>query len=66
MAHRVRPGAVHFALANRAAIDHRAVRRALERASPFLRARLAKAIEMKRVPDLGFVFDGWASDDDDR
>lgn len=36
------------------------VERALARASPFLRARLADAIELKRVPDLRFVFDGGA------
>ena len=34
--------------------------RALARATPFLRARLADAIELKRVPDLRFVFDGGA------
>lgn len=39
--------------------------RALTRATPFLRARLAEAIEMKRVPDLRFVCDGVASLDDD-
>ncbi len=31
---------------------------AFVRATPFLRARLADAIDMKRVPDLRFVFDG--------
>ena len=35
--------------------------RALARASPFLRARLADAIDLKRVPDLRFVFDGVVS-----
>jgi ribosome-binding factor A len=39
--------------------------RALARAAPFLRARLAEAIEMKRVPELRFVFDGIASSADD-
>lgn len=34
--------------------------RALVRATPFLRARLADAIDMKRTPDLRFVFDGLA------
>jgi ribosome-binding factor A len=34
-----------------------AVERAFERATPFLRARLADAIETKRIPDLRFVFD---------
>ena len=32
--------------------------RAFERATPFLRTQLADAIEMKRIPDLRFVFDG--------
>jgi ribosome-binding factor A len=35
-----------------------ALERALGRATPFLRARLADAIDLKRVPDLRFVFDG--------
>jgi ribosome-binding factor A len=39
------------------------VERAFERATPFLRARLADAIEMKRLPDLRFVFDGLLPDD---
>jgi ribosome-binding factor A len=34
------------------------VERALARATPFLRARLADALDLKRVPDLRFVFDG--------
>jgi len=34
--------------------------RALDRATPFLRAQLAIAIDLKRVPDLRFVFDGVA------
>ncbi len=34
------------------------VARALTRATPFLRARLADALDLKRVPDLRFVFDG--------
>jgi ribosome-binding factor A len=38
--------------------------RALAHATPFLRARLAEAIELKRVPDLRFVFDGVALVDD--
>jgi ribosome-binding factor A len=32
--------------------------RALGRATSFFRARLAEAIDFKRVPDLRFVFDG--------
>jgi len=49
---------VHFALKSH---DTRsAVERALTRATPFLRARLADAIDIKRVPDLRFVFDAAA------
>jgi ribosome-binding factor A len=46
---------VHFALATG---DRAQAERAFVRATPFLRARLADAIDMKRVPDLRFVFDG--------
>jgi ribosome-binding factor A len=35
---------------------------AFARATPFLRARLAEAIDMKRVPEMRFVFDGIATD----
>ena len=55
---------VHFAL-QRAGDDSQRVdreethaQRAFERATPFLRAQLAEAIDLKRVPDLRFVFDG--------
>ncbi|WP_394825419.1 ribosome-binding factor A [Pendulispora albinea] len=54
---------VHFALRTTEE-DARArrisVERALARAIPFLRARLADAIDIKRVPDLRFVFDAAA------
>lgn len=33
-------------------------RSALERATGFLRSRLASALDLKRTPDLGFVFIG--------
>jgi ribosome-binding factor A len=49
---------VHFVLSGTSGVEPRPTFRALERATPFLRARLAEAIEMKRVPDLRFVFDG--------
>jgi ribosome-binding factor A len=49
---------VHFVVGAPAPADLGPVHRALERATPFLRARIAEAIEMKRVPDLGFVCDG--------
>jgi ribosome-binding factor A len=52
---------VHFAL-QRAGDDSPKIERdalcAFERATPFLRAQLAEAIDLKRVPDLRFVFDG--------
>ena len=55
---------VHFVLTTPPA-DPRLAQRALERATPFLRARLAEAVEMKRVPDLRFVFDGIVQPADD-
>jgi ribosome-binding factor A len=60
---------VHYALrgtedeARRRRAD---VDRAFARATPFLRARLAEAIETKRVPDLRFVFDAAAIEEDGR
>ncbi len=53
---------IHFVLSGTESPHARGVERALERATPFLRARLADAIEMKRIPDLRFVFDGIAPD----
>ena len=41
------------------------VDRAFGRATPFFRACLAEAIDLKRVPDLRFVFDGVAAPHDD-
>jgi ribosome-binding factor A len=35
----------------------RLVEARLRHATPFLRARLAEAVELKRLPDLTFVFD---------
>jgi ribosome-binding factor A len=52
---------VHFVLSGASITSRRSAEYALQRATPFLRARLADAIEMKRVPDLRFVFDGIAS-----
>ncbi len=52
---------VHFALPGGEDDARRArptVERAFARATPFLRARVAEAIDVKRVPDLRFVFDG--------
>jgi ribosome-binding factor A len=56
---------VHFLLTGGQGGQVRSIERALERATPFLRARLADAIEMKRVPELRFVFDGAAYPDKD-
>ncbi len=51
---------VHFALP-KSGDDDRGPRdramRVFERVTPFLRARLAEGIDLKRVPDLRFVFD---------
>ena len=56
---------VHFVLSGTSGVEPRPTLRALQRATPFLRARLSEAIEMKRVPDLRFVFDGIESAGDD-
>src|SRR4051812_28881956 len=56
-----RSAKVHFvlqALAEDPEPDHRRAERAFVRATAFLRARLAGTIDLKRVPDLRFVFDG--------
>jgi ribosome-binding factor A len=47
---------VHFAAEDRARAE-----RGLLRATPYLRAQLALAIDLKRVPELRFVFDGVAA-----
>lgn len=57
-----RAARVHFVLTS-ALEERHAVERAFVRVAPFLRARLAEAIELKRVPDLRFVFDGVARAD---
>jgi ribosome-binding factor A len=53
---------VHYAIITSAGTvstgDRRAVQTAFTRAGPFLRRRLADAIDLKRVPDLSFVLDG--------
>jgi ribosome-binding factor A len=46
---------VHFAVGDGG--GRAAAERGFTRATPFLRARLADAIDLKRVPDLRFVFD---------
>ncbi len=58
---------VHFALGPSAAPERARVdaERAFSRATAFLRARLADEIDLKRSPDLRFVFDGVAASRDD-
>jgi ribosome-binding factor A len=59
---------VHFALRRVAGTsndDRKGVERALVRVTPFLRARLSDALDLKRVPDLRFVFDAVALDTDE-
>jgi ribosome-binding factor A len=50
---------VHFALVG---APRPVAEQALVRATPFLRARVAEAIDLKRVPDLRFVFDARVPD----
>lgn len=52
---------VHFALGGGVKAD---AEHAFTRATPFLRARIGEAIDLKRVPDLRFVFDGVVADGD--
>lgn len=56
---------VHFVVTRGTA--RAAVEKAFERAAAFMRGRLALAIEMKRTPDLRFVFEAEVAppDDDD-
>lgn len=51
---------VHFALPASSEGERERVERSLARATPFLRAQLSAAIDVKRVPELRFVFDGYA------
>ncbi len=46
---------VHFVI--RKGSVRASVERGLQRATPFLRRRLADSIELKRTPDLRFVFE---------
>ena len=38
-------------------IDERAVKRGLQRATPFLRGQIAKRVRLRRTPELNFVYD---------
>lgn len=49
---------VHFTARGEAPSDGARAERGLLRATPFLRARLTDAIDLKRVPELRFVLDG--------
>lgn len=51
----LRSARVHFAVPR--ARPRTAVLRAFERAAPFLRARLADGVDMKRTPELRFVYE---------
>ena len=51
----------HFVVPNGASRPK--VERALDRATPFMRARLSEAIEFKRTPDLRFVFEAESPSD---
>jgi ribosome-binding factor A len=55
---------VHVVLTSQGGVTPPSPLRALARAAPYLRARLAEAIEMKRVPDLRFVLDAVGPADD--
>ncbi len=55
-----RSARVHFAVPR--ARPRSAVERAFARATPFLRGRLAEAIEMKRTPELRFVYEAEIAD----
>jgi len=51
---------VHFAVPR--GRPRSAVERAFARGTPFLRGRLAEAIELKRTPDLRFVYEAEIAD----
>lgn len=56
---------VHYAVKGaNAERERKGIERAFARATPFFRARLAEAIEMKRIPDLRFVFDAAVASDE--
>lgn len=54
---------VHFVTANASVAAD--VVAALERATPYLRSRLGAEVELKRTPELRFVWDGVAERDED-
>lgn len=57
---------VHFTIpSGLGAEEPTRVERAFIRATPLLRARLADSLDIKRVPDLRFIFDGVTNPEDD-
>ena len=48
---------VHYVVHDANGIDPRLVAARLGRATPFLRARVGEAIDLKRTPDLAFILD---------
>lgn len=58
-----RAARVHFVLVEEGDGLRSRAERGFSRASSFLRRRLADAIDVKRVPELRFVFDGVAAED---
>ena len=57
----LRSARVHYAVTG----PEQPAQRALARATPFLRAKLAEGIDLKRVPELRFVFDAQVQPEDD-
>ena len=54
---------VHFTIPK--GRERGAVERALGRATSFIRGRLAESVELKRTPDLRFIFEAEVGDDPD-
>lgn len=59
-----RTARVHYALTASSLALERDVDGALARAAPYLRARLAESIDLKRALDLRFVFDSRLLEDE--
>lgn len=61
----LRSARVHYAVRGLEPERGAAAERALTRATPFLRAKLADDMDLKRVPELRFVFDAQVQPEDD-
>jgi ribosome-binding factor A len=48
---------VRYLVSDDSRVNLQKVERAFERASPFLRARLGEALDLKKLPTLSFVYD---------